>query len=108
MLNPVKLMNDQTMEKSMGKLLILVALLSAGAAPPASLDDQKPGNGKEKLICQREVPIGSLIATRKVCLTASEWEQRRVDGRDTAYKLMMDGMGKDFSGGGGGCAGPVC
>ena len=92
----------------MGKLLILSAMFWLGAAAPMSVDDKNPGERKEKLICQREVPIGSLIATKKVCLTASQWEQRRVDGRDAAYKMMMDGMGRDMTGAGGLCTGNSC
>jgi hypothetical protein len=99
----VKLSMPKRKEQGMIASLILAVLFSAGAPPGAAASADKPGEGKEKLICQREVPIGSLIATRKVCLTASQWEQRRVDGRNAAYKMMMDGMGKGMLGTSGAC-----
>jgi hypothetical protein len=70
------------------------ALVSVGTAAPASEDANEPGEGKEQLICKREVPIGSLIVSRKVCLTRSEWDARAIDGQSTANKLMMAGMGR--------------
>ena len=57
---------------------------------------QPQPDAKEKLICKREVPIGSLIPTRKICLTQSQWDQRGRDGNEQARKMMYDNMGKCF------------
>jgi hypothetical protein len=51
----------------------------------------KTGQDKDPLICKREVPIGSLIATRKICLTKMEWQKRADDGNATARALVEDG-----------------
>ena len=64
---------------------------------------QQTPDPKEKLICRREVPIGSLIASRKVCLTKSEWEARAQNGNEQARKQVYDNMGRpacNFNGGG--------
>ena len=62
----------------------------AEAVKPASA---QPGADKDKLICRREVPIGSLIATRKMCLTKEQWQKRADDGNATARSLVEDGAG---------------
>ena len=70
------------------------------AAPPEAATPPDP---KERLICKREVPIGSLIASRKVCLTKSEWEARAQNGNEQARRQVYDNMGRpscNFNGGG--------
>jgi hypothetical protein len=43
------------------------------------------------------VPIGSLIASRKVCLTKSQWAQREKDGNEEARKMIYDNQGRPTS-----------
>ncbi|NNM75773.1 hypothetical protein HJG53_02480 [Sphingomonas sp. ID1715] len=71
-------------------MLSLAALLLLTGQTPAA-DAPEP---KDKLICRREVPIGSLIASRKVCLTKAQWVQREKDGNDAARKMADDNMGR--------------
>lgn len=70
-------------------LLIVISL-----APPA-LAAEKPvpvsASEKDKLICRRETPIGSLIASRKVCMTKEQWQKRTDDGNSTSRQLVEDG-----------------
>jgi hypothetical protein len=73
-------------------LLSLTVLLLFAGDPQA----QQAPEAKEKLICRREVPIGSLIATRKICLTKAQWTRREQDGNEQARKMMLDNMGKCF------------
>jgi len=74
---------------------IVTALLAVAlAAPAVAADPAKPaapGADKDKLICRREVPIGSLIARRKMCLTKEQWQKRADDGNATARSLVEDG-----------------
>jgi hypothetical protein len=76
------------MEDPMRILLCMLALtLSAPAmADTAKPAGSQPGADKDKLICKREVPIGSLIATRKICLTKTEWEARATRGNEEARR----------------------
>lgn len=69
-------------------VLAVAAPAFAETTPPA-----KPGADKDALICRREVPIGSLIATRKICLTKTEWQKRTDDGNATARALVEDSAG---------------
>jgi hypothetical protein len=80
--------------------LVFALLLAGQAAPVQGTSAEMP---KERLICRRETPIGSLIATRKVCLTKSQWESRARDGNEASRKMAYENMGRpscNFNGGG--------
>jgi hypothetical protein len=77
--------------------IVIAALLAVAAGGAVYAAEQptavKPAPDKDPLICRREVPIGSLIATRKMCLTKKEWQKRADDGNATARALVEDGAG---------------
>jgi predicted secreted protein len=83
----------------MGRFLLIGLILAAPAmaAPAVSADGAKE---KDKLICRREVPIGSLIASRKVCLTQTQWTQREVDGNTEARRVVEAAAGRCGGNGG--------
>lgn len=72
-------------------MTLLLALLLLGA-PDSPADKAEPA--KERLICKRETPIGSLIARRKVCLTKTEWDKRIADGNEEARNQAYNNMGR--------------
>ncbi len=77
---------------------IAAILLAAAIVSPAlAAEKTKPGEDKDKLICKREIPIGSLIASRKVCLTQAQWTQRIEDGNRETRKMMEDGTTRQTS-----------
>ena len=62
------------------------------SAPAFSADKPiQAGVEKDKLICRREVPVGSLIASRKICLTKADWSRRAEDGNEEARRLYDRG-----------------
>lgn len=73
--------------------LILAAAAGLLAAQLSAAEAPKPGSDKDKLVCKREVPVGSLIASRKVCLTGEQWRKRQEDGNAMARGLIEDGAG---------------
>ena len=75
-------------------LLACIGLAVAAYAADPKPAKPQPGTDKEKLICRREVPIGSLIASRKMCLTKAQWEARARDGNEEARKMVYDNTGK--------------
>jgi hypothetical protein len=78
--------------------IILAFAASAPALAAASKPaPEQPGADKDKLICRREVPIGSLIATRKICLTKAQWTRREEDGNREARKVVEDGASRQVS-----------
>ena len=75
--------------------LYLFLLASAPAlAIDRSTEPRSSEPVKDKLVCKREVPIGSLIASRKMCLTKTEWRKRTDDGNATARRLIEDGTSR--------------
>ena len=76
----------------------ILFILTLAVSAPALADTAKPATGqpgadKDKLICKREVPIGSLIATRKMCMTKEQWQKRSDDGNAMARGLVEDSAG---------------
>jgi hypothetical protein len=61
--------------------LTMIALLLGSAPAPAQQAAPKAA-AKEKIVCVDQVETGSRISKRKICLTASQWEQQRQDARD--------------------------
>jgi hypothetical protein len=62
------------------KVLLAAALAVAVSAPALAADkDNDKGNGtsapKEKKICRNETTTGSLVAKRRICMTAAEWDE---------------------------------
>ena len=73
--------------------MLLIALSTpAFAANPKSQADNKDDN---RVVCRREVPIGSLIASRKVCLTKAQWEERATRGNDEARRQMEENAARN-------------
>lgn len=66
-----------------GGFVVGLVLFASGAPAVDPQPAVQPADQakKEKLICRREVPIGSLIATRKTCLTALQWQKQAEDAQ---------------------------
>lgn len=75
--------------------LILSFTLLAGTSPPAPAAQPPAPDPGNKMICRRETPIGSLIASRKTCMTAKEWQARAINGNEQARKLVYDGQARN-------------
>jgi hypothetical protein len=71
---------------------LTIALMAQVAA--AEMPVLPTAQAKEKLICRREVPIGSLIASRKVCLSKQQWNLRGANGNEEARKMAFEGMSR--------------
>lgn len=79
----------------MRAILPALILLALSGSALAAADEQvaKPGADKDKVICRREVPVGSLIASRKMCLTKAQWQKRSEEGNALARGLVEDSAG---------------
>lgn len=71
-----------------------ILLIAALASPALAADAAKPGADKDKMVCKRETPIGSLIASRKRCMTKAQWAQVEKDGNEEARKMVYDNQGR--------------
>lgn len=79
---------------------ILAMLIAFAVSTPAAAVDPKPVAGKpggsdNPVICRREVPVGSLIASRKTCMTKSEWEIRATRGNEEARRQVEDNAARN-------------
>lgn len=73
-------------------MLVLVVALALGAAPPepGQAADPPPVSEEDRKICRREVPVGSLIASQRICLTRKEWKKRAIEGNEAAREFYGD------------------
>jgi hypothetical protein len=61
--------------------ILLAAALAVAVSAPALADDKAKDNDKsteapkEKKICRNETTTGSLVAKRRICMTAAEWDE---------------------------------
>lgn len=73
--------------------LIAALVLVPGAALAGEKKDDKDPN---RMVCEKQEVLGSRLATKKVCMTAAEWEQRRLEDRQQIDKAQA--MSKPASG----------
>lgn len=65
-------------------ILLFVAFAVTSSAPSFAADkDAAPAAtpAKDKMICRRDAPTGSLIQSRKICHTASQWQKVSEDAQ---------------------------
>jgi invasion protein IalB len=71
-----------------GASLIVTPLVPGTAFAQAQQPQQQQQSGKtapdpNQVICEKQEELGSRIATKRVCMTRSQWaEQRRLDRQD--------------------------
>ena len=82
-------------------LAVLTLVLALGAVQPfgsnfssAEVGARMPGNAKPALVCRREAETGSIIKTRKMCLTRAEWAQRSDDAQCETRRMLNLGAGQ--------------
>ena len=73
-------------------LLSIAVAYPAMAASPST--GAEVGAKKEKLVCKREVPVGSLIASRKTCMTKAQWDAQAKDGNEEARRMIEMNQGR--------------
>jgi hypothetical protein len=67
-----------------------IALVPAIAAAEDKKTDAKDPN---RMICERQKSTESRVATKRVCMTAAEWEQRRREDREEIEKGQRQARG---------------
>ena len=65
---------------------------AASAADKAS--DKKDPN---RIICEKQGVVGSRLATKKVCMTAAEWQAKRQEDRQAIDKSQVQRSGPSGS-----------
>ena len=77
------------MRANLGRTLLLVAAL--GMLPTAAAAGDKKADNKDpnRMICEKQAVSGSRLATKRVCMTAAEWEIRKLEDRQAIEKGQM-------------------
>lgn len=77
-------------------IIAALALIPAAAAGAA---DEKKTEAKDpnRIICEKQGVVGSRLATKRVCMTAAEWEIRRREDREAVEKAQVNRRGPDGS-----------
>jgi len=70
----------------------LLAALAVGAIPAmVAAEDQKPDQkDPNRIVCEKQKELGSRVATKKICMTAAEWEIRRREDRQALEKAQVN------------------
>ena len=76
-------------------ILVLAAAAIAGAQPASAEDSSKADQDSAKVakdpnewICEKQPNLGTRLATRQVCGTRAEWEEKRRLDRDAIDKAQ--------------------
>ena len=77
---------------------IIAALTLVPAAAAAAADEKKTeAKDPNRIICEKQSVVGSRLATKRVCMTAAEWEIRRREDREAVEKAQVNRRGPDGS-----------
>lgn len=63
----------------------------AQGAQPAQPQQQpaKPAKDPNEIVCERQTPLGSRLATERVCKTRAQWAEERLLNRQDVEKAQM-------------------
>jgi hypothetical protein len=67
-------------------LSLLSAALLSSASPAAVASAEAPA--AEKRICKRQKQIGSMVRTKKICRTKTEWSEEEAQARQDMGEIQ--------------------
>ncbi len=71
--------------------LPLIAALSIASAAPAEQPKSKAPLDPNEKVCETIKPLGSRLATKRVCATRAEWAEQRKQDREETEKAQRLG-----------------
>jgi len=73
------------------RLLFGILAAVAVTAAASAADEKKPAQkDPNRIICERQGDVSSRVATKRVCMTAAEWEIRRREDREALEKAQIN------------------
>ena len=75
---------------------VVTAIFAALALVPAiaAAEEKKADkNDPNRMICEKQEVLGSRVATKKICMTAAQWEDRRREDREAIEKGQKQARG---------------
>ncbi len=71
-------------------VLVIASAASAQDAVSFRTDNPTPKRGDpNKIVCETQEKIGTRLGGKKVCMTVSEWEERRAANRQIVEAIQM-------------------
>jgi hypothetical protein len=64
------------------------ALIAAPVAAADTASAQAGGYDPNERICEKMIVTGSRLASKKVCMTRAQWDERRRDDRDSIERAQ--------------------
>ena len=69
----------------------LLVTIAIGAIPAMAAAEDKPAQkDPNRVICEKQGIVGTRLATKRVCMTAAEWEIRRREDREALEKAQIN------------------
>jgi hypothetical protein len=68
------------MRVDFGRVLLVTAALGMASAATAE-DKKKEAKDPNRIICEKQEELGSRLGSKRVCMTAAEWQQKRLNER---------------------------
>ena len=68
---------------------IAVPAAAQTAAQPQAIIVQATKSEVNRIVCKTEIPIGSRLGAKKVCLTVKEWQDRADADRDSTERVQQ-------------------
>jgi len=69
--------------------LMLVLSAAPASSQSQATGQQAPQKDPNRVICQRIEEIGSRLASKRICMTAQQWDERRRQDRQALQDLQQ-------------------
>ena len=64
------------------------------AAPAQATANAKPADNANEMVCQKQEVTGSRLGAKRICMTRSEWADRRLQDRQELERVQVQRGGK--------------
>jgi len=73
--------------------IVIFAALSLVPTIAAAEEKKADKNDPNRIICEKQEVLGSRVATKKICMTAAQWEDRKREDREAIEKGQRQARG---------------
>jgi hypothetical protein len=69
----------------------VAAIVVLGLVSTTAFAREKKAEAKDpnRIICEKQEVVGSRLATKRICMTAAEWDARRLEERQTIDRTQV-------------------
>lgn len=77
----------------------LLAVAALGVASAASAAEEKKSTAKDpnRVICEKQDELGSRLSSKRICMTAEQWAQKRREERQMIDRAQVQRGGPNGS-----------